>query len=67
MSDIPDHYTKAVVRQLHDKGIELTPDEVVSDRNKALTALRKKLRERGYNPPDSDMKLMALLKEILKR
>ncbi len=54
-------HTQRVLRSLHDRGIEMTPDEVIAERQAAFKTIRHKMRERGYDVPDSDEDLLALI------
>jgi hypothetical protein len=63
MSDIPEQFNRQVTRHLHEQGLEMTPEEVRQHREEAYRKLRAALRERGYDPPESDMELLAWMKQ----
>ena len=50
---------------LAEQGIEMTPDEVNKHRKAALATIRKEMRARGHEMPDSDEELFLLIEEHL--
>lgn len=63
MADIPDELNKKVTRALHDRGIEMTPDEVTETRKRTYDKIRKHMRAKGYKVPDGDLELLDWMKE----
>ena len=61
MAAFDEQHTQRVLRSLHDRGIEMTPSEVIAERKEAFKALRRSLRGRGYFVPDSDEDLFRLV------
>ena len=59
-------HNQAVLRDLHNQGIELTLDQLDEERKAAYAAIRTKMRARGYVVPDNDEALLALMREVLK-
>jgi hypothetical protein len=51
---------------LAEKGIEMTPDEVDSERKAAYATIRQELRKRGFTVPDSDEELFLMMHEAYK-
>ena len=54
---------KRVARSLHNEGIELTPQQVIEEKNKAFAIIKEALEEKGYK--FSDDVLEILLKEAI--
>lgn len=52
-----------VVRELRNRGVEMTPDEVAEIRTDILGKIRAAMRRRGIDVPDDDVELLQLLKE----
>ena len=51
---------------LAEKGIEMTPDELVETRKAAYATIRKEMRKRGYEMPDDDEALFRLIQQNYK-
>lgn len=66
MSDIPEFFNKIVTLDLNQRGIEMTPEQVADLRDSAYEKIRKEMRNRGYEMPDSDMEMIAVIAEVLK-
>lgn len=66
MSDIPKEMYKIVARDLHDRGKEMTPSQVKETKERVFRKIREELRARGFEPPVSDIELLALIQEALK-
>lgn len=67
MSDIPEAFNQAVRQDLAEQGMEMTPDEVRHHRAEAYRKIRGALRAKGYEPPESDLELLAWMSEVMKR
>ena len=65
MKPLSKQHTQKVVRHLANQGIEMTPEEVITERKKAYETIRKELRARGYVVPDDDIGLFLWMKETL--
>jgi hypothetical protein len=48
-------------------GMEMTPGEVEETLEKAFGFIRRKLREQGFQAPDSDEELAKLIKKALRK
>ncbi len=64
MSDIPDDLNRKATRILHDRGIELTPAEVIAERKAAFAKIRAHCRTKGIPVPDGDLELLDWMKRI---
>ena len=64
MSDIPQSLDKKASKHLHDRGIEMTPDEVNREGTTAFAKIREAMAKRGFTLPESDMELIAFLREM---
>lgn len=52
--------TQKATRILHAKGIELTPNQVICERQKAYAGIRAQMREKGFILPEDDEHLLAI-------
>jgi predicted membrane-bound spermidine synthase len=59
-------HNQKVARALHEKGIEITPDQVKQERLKAFDKIRKVLKEAGFPVPKTDVELIMLVKQVLR-
>ena len=64
MKPLDANHSKAALRNLHDQGIELTPDELVRERKAAYDTIRREMRAKGYTMPDGDVEMFLLLKQM---
>ena len=58
---IPHKLTQKVARMFHDKGIELTPEQVTQTRKKAYATIRAGMKARGWILPEDDEHLLAIM------
>lgn len=58
---IPHRITQRAARILHDKGIELTPQQVDDKRQKAYTTIRLQMKEKGWILPEDDLHMLAII------
>ena len=63
-TDIPEERLKQTSRKLHSQGVEMTPDEVGDTMAAICHKIRNEMASKGYDMPESDVALMAHLKEI---
>jgi len=59
-------HNQKTLRHLHDKGMEMTPDELLAERKAALATIRQKMGEMGHILPESDEDLFHLMRKALK-
>ena len=62
--DIPDALNKKVTRVLHDKGMEMTPQEVAKERKKAYCKIRTEMRRLGHQVPEGDLEFLKWMCRI---
>lgn len=63
------HSTKCdqdIARQLHNIGIELTPEQVHKLKIGAFKKMRKNIESLGRIPPKSDMELLRIYRPIIE-
>jgi len=58
--------TKHVARELHDKGFEMTPQQVVNERKKIYNKIREAMLKKGHKLPDDDYEVFKLLCKALR-
>jgi len=56
-------YNQHIARLLHDRGIELTPEQVIQERRAAFDTIRRELAVNGYAVPVSDEDMVRLIQE----
>jgi hypothetical protein len=54
-------HNQAVRNKLAEQGTEMTPEELEETRKAAFANIRKYMAEHGYETPDSDEELFALM------
>ena len=60
-------HNQKVLKLLHDRGIEVTPNELVETRKKAYAKIRKAMRAIGWDVPDDDTELFLLICEVMNK
>jgi len=58
---IPHKVIQRAARNLHAKGIEMTPEQVGQEHEKAYKTIRTEMRERGWILPEDDEHMLAVL------
>ena len=66
-NDPTSRLNKFVARKVHDDGFELTPQQVIEERQAAYAEIRAALRENGIEPPEDDGELAELIADALKK
>jgi hypothetical protein len=64
MSNIPHHVLQRAAHNLHQRGVEVTPDELSRDVREGLAAARAELRRQGFYPPPGEVELLELLRSL---
>lgn len=60
-------HSQKVLRRLHSKGIELTPDQLKAETKRILDKVRQGMAEKGHIVPDVDEELLRLIREAVGR
>jgi Fe2+ transport system protein FeoA len=66
MTDVSRKVNQNTARRLRKNGVEITPDQVAEERKRIHIALRKKLAEMGFDPPNGEMELIEWMRLRLK-
>lgn len=62
MKPLGKKHTQRTQQMLANQGVEMTPAQIRKTRKKAYAKIRAKLRERGFDVPDSDEELFLWMK-----
>ncbi len=65
MAQLPNRLFKNVARELHQKGMEMTPDEVKKEGIAALNTIRRRMRILGHKVPDGDAELLEWMRQVM--
>jgi hypothetical protein len=65
MEPLGKEHNQAVLRAMHDQGVEMTPDELMATRKSAYAKIRAGLRRRGVACPDEDRAFIVWLKVVM--
>lgn len=61
----PPNIDQLAARHLHNRGIEMTPDQVRTEFDSALDTIRHEMGKKGFAVPDDEREFMLLLKDAL--
>lgn len=64
MADIPDELNRKVLKELQNKGMEITLEELIATRKVTYQKIREEMRKRGHSVPDGDLELLDWMHSI---
>lgn len=67
MKPLSKEHNQRARMHLAEKGVEMTPDELVAERKAAYATIRAEMRTRGHEVPDSDEELFLLIQKSYRR
>lgn len=65
MTNIPESWNREVAKKMREAGVELTPEEIREKRRMVHERLRRKLLDLGIEPPDGELELAGLMRQLL--
>lgn len=66
IDDLSEGLDKRVALTMHERGRELTPDQVREISRGAISKTRNHMREKGYDMPDSDREMLGQIQKALE-
>lgn len=64
MKPLDKEHNRRAREHLAEKGIEMTPAELQAERKAAYDTIRKEMRAKGFEMPDSDEEMFLLLQRM---
>jgi len=66
IDDLPVNLDRLVALYLHQRGVEITPEQARETGRSAFSEIRSEMKKKGYDLPESDTELLLLLKKAFE-